>query len=168
MGKIQERRRRYTFRMDQGYCSELPVGSVNGVYKIYPGYGLEVNVYCEMESDCHGWTVVQRRLDGSTDFNVEWVNYKAGFGELNREYWIGNDNLHVISSSKDYLLRFDLEDFNGDTTYAKYSTFRIGNEAFNYILTIGGYSGTADFLIDNIFPDVSHVSQMTTDRFQLS
>ncbi|CAC5391675.1 Fibrinogen-like protein A,Ryncolin-4,Angiopoietin-related protein 1,Ficolin-3,Ficolin-1-B,Techylectin-5A,Ficolin-2,Ryncolin-1,Tenascin-R,Fibrinogen-like protein 1,Angiopoietin-1,Fibrinogen C domain-containing protein 1-A,Ryncolin-3,Tenascin,Fibroleukin,Fibrinogen C domain-containing protein 1,Ryncolin-2,Angiopoietin-related protein 2,Ficolin-1-A,Ficolin-1,Fibrinogen C domain-containing protein 1-B [Mytilus coruscus] len=99
--------------------------------------------------DCSGirksdiFRVVQRRLDGSTDFNVEWANYRAGFGELNREYWIGNDNLHVISSSKDYLLRFDLEDFNGDTTYAEYSTFRIGNEASNYILTIGGYSGTA-------------------------
>ncbi|XP_076106109.1 fibrinogen-like protein 1 [Mytilus galloprovincialis] len=102
-----------------------------------------MNVYCEMESDCHGWTVVQRRLDGSTDFNVGWANYKAGFGDLNREYWIGNDNLHVISSSNDYLLRFDLEDFDGDTTYAEYSTFRIGNEASRYILSIGGYSGTA-------------------------
>lgn len=55
----------------------------------------------------------------------------------------GNDNLHVITSSNDYLLRFDLEDFDGDTTYAEYSTFRIGNEASRYILSIGGYSGTA-------------------------
>ena len=31
------------------------------------------------------WLVVQRRQDGSVDFNRGWVEYEEGFGNLTRE-----------------------------------------------------------------------------------
>ena len=40
-----------------------------------------------------------------------------------------------------------MADFDGNTSYAKYSNFRIGNAGTNFKLIIGGYSGDAGKLI---------------------
>jgi len=33
--------------------------------------------------------VVQRRQDGSLDFNKNWTEYEDGFGKLTGEFWYG-------------------------------------------------------------------------------
>lgn len=58
-------------------------------------------------------------------------------------YLKGNDKLYRLTSKGHYELRVDLEDFNGDKAYAKYSTFYIGDKSSYYRLTVNGYSGTA-------------------------
>jgi hypothetical protein len=40
---------------------------------------------------------------------------------------------------RNYELRIDLEDFNGNKAYAKYSTFYVGGAATKYKLHVGGY-----------------------------
>ena len=100
-------------------------------------------MFCDMTTDGGGWTVFQRRLDGSVDFYLDWESYKNGFGDLNGEFWLGNDNLHRLTAADDVTLRVDLEDFDGDTRYAEYTTFKVGDEVDKYCLLIGGYSGTA-------------------------
>ncbi|XP_063448492.1 ficolin-1-like [Mytilus trossulus] len=122
-------------------CSGVTVGSSSGVYTIYVD-NQPLDVYCEMTGSGQ-WTVFQRRIDGSTDFYRTWQEYKQGFGSLNSEYWLGNDNLHKIICTGNYKLRVDLEDWNGETQYAEYDTFVVGNEATNYVLTIENYNGTA-------------------------
>ena len=44
-------------------------------------------------------------------------------------------------------LKIVLEDFNGITKHAEYSTFYVGNELLDYRLTIGGYSDDAGKLL---------------------
>ena len=102
-----------------------------------------MQVFCDMTTDGGGWTVFQRRLDGSVDFYLDWASYKNGFGNLSREFWLGNDNLHRLTAANDVILRADLEDFDGDIRYAEYTTFKVADESDNYRLLIGGYSGTA-------------------------
>ena len=102
-----------------------------------------MQVLCDMNTDGGGWTVFQKRLDGSVDFFLGWESYKYGFGNPNSEFWLGNDNLHHLTDSDDVMLRFDQEDFEGNITYAEYTTFKVADEADKYRLLIGGYSGTA-------------------------
>ncbi|VDI12791.1 Hypothetical predicted protein, partial [Mytilus galloprovincialis] len=96
-----------------------------------------------METDGGGWTVFQRRQDGKVDFYRGWEDYVNGFGHFNTEFWLGNDKLYKLTSRGQYELRVNLEDFNGDKAYAKYSNFYIGDKSTNYKLTVNGYSGTA-------------------------
>ncbi|CAC5366590.1 unnamed protein product [Mytilus coruscus] len=69
-------------------CSEIRSGSLSGIYTIYVENQAN-DVYCEMRGDGQ-WTVIQRRLDGTTDFYRNWHEYKQGFGNVNLEYWLGS------------------------------------------------------------------------------
>ena len=98
-----------------------------------------------MDTDGGGWTVFQRRQDGSVDFYRNWHDYKKGFGNINGEFWLGLDYIHwLLSLSKSgNELRVDLGDEQGNRRYAKYSTFSVGDESTKYILGVSGYSGNA-------------------------
>ena len=127
-------------------CSELD-GYPSGIYTINPSVDLTFNVYCYMEDNDDygsGWTVFQRRLDGSTNFYRNWTDYKNGFGSLNGEFWMGLQPLHLLTNNgKSYDLLILLEDFNNTTAYVRYESFSIGSESSNYTLNVGGSSGTA-------------------------
>ena len=96
-----------------------------------------------MRIDGGGWTVFQRRQNGSVDFYRGWNDYKAGFGQLTAEFWLGNDKIHRLTASRPSSLRVELEDWNGVKAYAKYGTFNISDEQAQYRLEVGSYSGTA-------------------------
>ncbi|XP_006137584.1 fibroleukin [Pelodiscus sinensis] len=118
--------------------------SSNGIYRVIPDPKMNsFEVYCDMESMGGGWTVLQMRQDGSTNFNRTWNDYKNGFGNLSREFWLGNDKIHLLTKSKEMQLRIEIEDFNGKREYAKYEQFYVANEYLKYRLSVSGYSGTA-------------------------
>ncbi|VDI46720.1 Hypothetical predicted protein, partial [Mytilus galloprovincialis] len=124
-------------------CSELQKYiSQSDVYPIYPDE-FEVKVYCDMTTDGGGWTIIQRRLDGSVNFQRNWKDYENGFGNVDGEYWLGNKHIHSLTSNDKYELRIDLTDLSNTKKYAVYKTFIIGDAASKYKLTIGEYSGNA-------------------------
>lgn len=141
-------------------CSEIfnDGSKLSGFYKIKPLQSpAEFSVYCDM-SDGGGWTVIQRRSDGSENFNRDWNDYKNGFGNFvqkNGEYWLGNENLHLLTTQGDYTLKIDLADFERNSRYAQYKNFKVGDEKNSYELNIGEYSGTAgDSLAVRFHPEV--------------
>eukprot|EP00105_Crassostrea_gigas_P031345 XP_011454024.1 PREDICTED: ficolin-1 [Crassostrea gigas] len=92
--------------------------------------------------------VIQRRVNGSVDFNNNWTEYKNGFGFADHEFWIGNDMLYRLTSQKPQELRVDMERFNGEKAYAVYSRFAVGDESSKYKLEVNGYSGNAGDSLD--------------------
>ena len=119
-----------------------------------------------MDTDGGGWTVFQRRKDGSVDFYRNWVDYEEGFGDLNGEVWLGLSKIHRLTQDgTDYTLRVDLEDFENETRYAKYSTFNIGNSTTDYTITVEGYSGDAgDSMTSSGYGYVNGMKFSTKDR----
>ncbi|XP_040197166.1 ryncolin-1-like [Rana temporaria] len=107
------------------------------VYTICPDGRTPLTVLCDMHTDGGGWIVFQRRWDGSVDFYRDWKSYKTGFGNLWNEFWLGNDNLHQLTSSGKWELRVDLEDFNLLKLFAKYPSFKILSEAEKYKILVG-------------------------------
>ncbi|XP_053179502.1 fibrinogen-like protein 1 [Scomber japonicus] len=129
-------------------CSQLfrSGSKSSGFYSIRPHDSpAAVKVYCDM-SDGGGWTVIQRRINGTEMFNRSWAEYKDGFGDMDAElgeFWLGNDNLHYITAQGNYSLRINLEDFDGNQRYAEYKNFKVADEKDHYRLSFGDYVGTA-------------------------
>ncbi|KAM6915437.1 uncharacterized protein FYW49_010301 isoform 2-T2 [Xenentodon cancila] len=97
----------------------------SGLYTVMPSMaGMPVEVYCDMDTDGGGWTVIQRRVDGSVSFDRSWRDYRDGFGDLHAEFWLGNNHIHDLSTQGDYSLRIDLEDWSIQHKYALYQSFR--------------------------------------------
>ena len=114
---------------------------ISGVYKInLDGLG-EFEVFCDQKTAGGGWTVFQKRRDGSVDFFRGWNDYKNGFGNLNGEFWLGFDKIHRLTVISGYKLRVDLEDIHGKTAFAEYSSFSVTSERAKYQLNLGSYSG---------------------------
>jgi hypothetical protein len=97
--------------------------------------------------------LVQQHYNGTTFFERTWNEFKAGFGSISGNYWIGNEQLYQLTKNGQYRLRVDLQaKLDCQWYWAEYSTFVVGNEASFYRLTIGGYTGTAGDVMVTINP----------------
>ncbi|XP_037821970.1 ficolin-2-like [Lucilia sericata] len=99
---------------------------------------------CDLKTLDGGWTVIQRRRDGSENFNRNWIEYVEGFGDLNREFFIGLETLYALTSlGEPQELYIILEDFEGERKYARYGEFKVASNSTEYNLTVSDYSGDA-------------------------
>ncbi|VDI24284.1 Hypothetical predicted protein [Mytilus galloprovincialis] len=125
-------------------CSDIAMTNpADGVYTIYPDGKRALPVYCDMTTANFRWTVIQRRINGFVDFYRGWSAYKEGFGNVSGEYWLGNVNIHEITSHNNHEIRIELEDFEGNKRYAEYTIFSIADEESNFRLLVYNYSGNA-------------------------
>ncbi|XP_061120931.1 fibrinogen C domain-containing protein 1-like [Syngnathus typhle] len=130
-------------------CSQVMAAgkSQDGIHTFFIGSD-SFKAYCDMSLDGGGWTVIQRRKDGSVDFFRGWNDYRKGFGDLAGEHWLGLQNIHALTASGAYQLRIDFTIFDGRTYYALYDDFSVGRNSLDpdkdgYPLLVSGYSGTA-------------------------
>ncbi|XP_029566355.1 angiopoietin-related protein 2a isoform X1 [Salmo trutta] len=118
--------------------------ATSGMYLIKPENANRLmQVWCDQRHDPGGWTVIQRRQDGSVNFFRNWDTYKQGFGNIDGEYWLGLENIYWLTNQGNYKLLVMLEDWAGRKTFAEYASFRIEAEADFYKLRVGRYHGNA-------------------------
>nr|XP_009243066.3 tenascin isoform X2 [Pongo abelii] len=133
----------YPFPKD---CSQAMLNgdTTSGLYTIYLNgdKAQALEVFCDMTSDGGGWIVFLRRKNGRENFYQNWKAYAAGFGDRKEEFWLGLDNLNKITAQGQYELRVDLRD-HGETAFAVYDKFSVGDAKTRYKLKVEGYSGTA-------------------------
>ncbi|SPP78028.1 fibrinogen-like protein A [Drosophila guanche] len=101
-------------------------------------------VNCDQKERDGGWLVIAYRFDGSEDFNRDWQNYKAGFGSLNSEFFIGLEKLSLLTNSDNYELLVIMRSKTREQRFALYDHFSIGSESEKYLLyVLGPYKGDA-------------------------
>ncbi len=100
------------------------------------------NVFCPNDDDPQ-WLTIQNRETNSIDFNRTWFEYRRGFGNVHNQtdFWIGNENLHWLTTTYSCRLKIELTDWYNETRTAIYETFRIANPQDGYRIQIGGYHG---------------------------
>ncbi|XP_022236997.1 techylectin-5B-like, partial [Limulus polyphemus] len=89
---------------------------------------------------------IQRRGDFGDpveDFYQTWTRYKSGFGNLTREFWLGNDIIFALTNQNNMVLRIDLEDMEGGQRYAEYDEFFVRSERELYKMSYKTYKGDA-------------------------
>ncbi|GFX79638.1 techylectin-like protein [Trichonephila clavipes] len=90
-------------------CEDLLRSGHNesGLYTLWPRSRVTderpLDVFCDMDIDGGGWTVIQRRgnYDRPKDFFFkDWKSYKVGFGDLEKEFWLGDSMIQTHGSQK--------------------------------------------------------------------
>ncbi|KFB38456.1 AGAP011225-PA-like protein [Anopheles sinensis] len=131
-------------------CRQAP--NKSGKYMIQIGENTTpFEVLCEQNTRFGGgWTVIQHRFNGTVDFFRNWTEYRDGFGDLEGEFWLGLEHLHLLTNNRPHELLIEIKDFKCKTGYARYSEFEIGSETDQFKLTkLGRYSGTAGNSMEN-------------------
>lgn len=106
--------------------------------------------------------MIQRRVDGSEHFNRPWKEYKEGFGTVSREYWLGNEYIHLLTNQKNCSLFVEMYDTFGQKWVAEYDIFKMNDEGKKYSLFLDGYHGNAT----DSLGDANGMAFSTEDRDQ--
>jgi len=92
-----------------------------------------------------GWIIIHQHFGYIYDWSRPWSDYKAGFGSIDDNFWLGLEKMHLLTSSQPYRLRVEMQ-LKNDLRWlsAEYWSFKIGDEPNDkYRLEVSGYSGDA-------------------------
>ncbi|XP_075373902.1 fibrinogen-like protein 1-like protein [Mycteria americana] len=126
-------------------CSHLTSSSPSGVYVIQPAGSPPRVVWCDMDTEGKGWTVVQRNTyTTEITWKESWTTYKYGFGNVEGDHWLGTEYLHLLTQQGTYKVRFIVQNKANVTHYAEYDIFSVESEAKGYPLRLGRFLGSGD------------------------
>nr|CAH7724755.1 unnamed protein product [Callosobruchus chinensis] len=133
------------------------VDGPSGVYLISPGDQEPILAKCDS-----GWTTVQKRYDGSINFNRNWNEYSNGFGSATGEHWLGNKHLHLVTKENCSRLQINMKDIYGQYWQANYDDFRVADYQNGFRLYIGEYKGNASDALN--YQNLMEFSTVDNDR----
>ncbi|XP_069128594.1 fibrinogen-like protein A [Argopecten irradians] len=123
-------------------CDDVSTSCPSGVYPVTAtSDGNTLKVFCELQSPQGPWIVIHNRQDGRVDFYRGWHQYKQGFGDLNGNFWLGNEIIYKLTTVGYTVLRVELEAWDGSEWYIEYNTFSLSSEMDGYRLTATDTTG---------------------------
>ncbi|XP_020507939.1 angiopoietin-related protein 3 [Labrus bergylta] len=149
-------------------CSDLfdRGEQVSGVYAIKPKGSEPFMVFCDM-SRGFGATVIQRRKDGSVNFDQVWERYEDGFGDFQSEFWLGLRKLYSLASRGNSVLHIQLEDWKQDRRVMEYR-FHLDGPGSNYTILLTNLSGDLPDCMSNHSGMMFSTKDRDNDRLQES
>ena len=89
------------------------------------------------------WVLIHQMIpNGQRLFKSNWTKYSNGFGDPTDNYWIGNEQIHQLTSAGYQKLRVEVQSLNTTKWYsAEYDSFDVSNETNWYTLNVSGYLG---------------------------
>ncbi|XP_022123991.2 protein scabrous [Pieris rapae] len=133
-------------------CSN--VSGTPGTYLIHPGKN-PIETWCNNQT-----TLLQRRYNGTIEFNREFSEYVQGFGDASSEFWLGLQTMHEITADNCSSMRIDMTDIYGSVWYAQYDHFSVGDAGSGFVLDVSGFKGNAS----DAFEYQNHMEFSTIDR----
>lgn len=82
---------------------------------------------------------MQTRASTKENFDRPWSDYKSGFGDLEEDFWLGNDYTHRLTTQKQQLLIELKAVAQNDVAFVLYKSFQVSNEDDGYRLHIAEY-----------------------------
>merc|ERR1719436_1408668 len=97
-------------------------------------------------------TILKRGQFGNpTNFFAKpWSEYARGFGDPNKEFWLGLTKMAELTATGQWELEVVLTAYNGTTYTALYSDFSVGDSSTNYRLSLSGYDAVRSSLQDSL------------------
>lgn len=99
------------------------------------------------------WIVIQQRINGQVNFNMNWQAYRAGFGYFTGDFFLGLEKIYQLTKNTRHELYIHMEPFEGGfyerrlkakSFFAHYDNFRIAGEDDKYrLLRLGVYTGSS-------------------------
>ena len=78
-----------------------------------------------------GWIIIHQHLGYTFDWNLTWADYKAGFGSFDADFWLGLEQMHLLTSSQPYRLRAEVQQKITELWFsAEYWSFKIGDAQY--------------------------------------
>src|SRR6218665_410824 len=89
------------------------------------------------------WVLIHQMIpNGQKLFKSNWTKYSNGFGDPTDNYWIGNEQIHQLTSAGYQKLRVEVQSLNTTKWYsAEYDSFDVSSETNWYTLNVSGYFG---------------------------
>nr|KAG5711295.1 hypothetical protein BaRGS_005992 [Batillaria attramentaria] len=116
-------------------CKEArTLGYPTGVYHIQPALASQpFPAYCTTPK--YGRTYISKRHSANPLFNRSWHEYRNGFGDPAGNYWIGLENLYLLTNSG-LRYSFKMEPRLENKTFYQhyYNNFKLGPESDKYRL----------------------------------
>jgi len=120
-----------------------------------------------------GWIIIQQHIGNSFNWQLPWADYKAGFGSIDADFWLGLEQMHLMTSSQAYRLRVEVLLVADNLWYsAEYWSFQIGDQYWSRSVTSTGdfrsvtkpATNTAWKCLDTVEMLVTHSSMTATGR----
>ncbi|KAH3876310.1 ficolin-1-like [Dreissena polymorpha] len=102
-----------------------------------------------MTTDGGGWTVFQRRVNGSVDFYQVFSSYEHGFGSVRGEFWLGLKYIYAMTFNVQSELRIDLMAADGTMAYEVFPNFNLSASPSYTLHADSGHGTAGDSLQDS-------------------
>jgi len=84
-----------------------------------------------------GWIIIQQRLGYIFNWNLSWAEYKAGFGSIGADFWLGLERVHLLTNCQPHRLRFEIQQRRSNIWFSdEYWSFQIGDKYWSLTILV--------------------------------